>query len=195
MEQRATVSVSDNVIHCRGPWTLPNLAELERRGGMLRWPDAQTVIYDAGEVTAMDTGGAMMLQQSINGLRHMGRKASLRGLKPEFAELLQMVETQWSHLDREGAVPRVGWVERLTRAAQQRRESAVRVLAFLGESTIAFWRSIWSRSARDAENPERSSGVPNLILASCAIAQNSKKSLIKTAIGPAVLAAKNRALN
>lgn len=142
MEQQATISVSNNVIHCRGPWTLPNVAELERRGVMLRWPDAPSVIYDAGEVTAMDTSGALLLQQSINGLRHTGRKTSLRGLKPEFAQLLQIVETQWPHLDNGAAVRRAGWAERLTRVAEHRSESAVHALAFLGESSVAFCRSL-----------------------------------------------------
>ena len=142
VELRATVSVSDNVIHCRGPWTLPNLAALERRGGIFQWPDAPTVIYDAGEVTAMDTGGALLLHQSINRLRDTGQKASIRGLKPEFAELLQMVETQWPHLESGSVVRRIGLEERLARAVQHRKESAVRAFAFLGESTIAFWRSL-----------------------------------------------------
>jgi len=142
VEQQATISVSNNVIHCRGPWTLPNVAELERRGVMLRWPDAPSVIYDAGEVTAMDTSGALLLQQSINGLRHTGRKTSLRGLKPEFAQLLQIVETQWPHLDNGAAVRRAGWAERLTRVAEHRSESAVHALAFLGESSVAFCRSL-----------------------------------------------------
>jgi phospholipid/cholesterol/gamma-HCH transport system permease protein len=142
MEQQATISVSNNVIHCRGPWTLPNLAELDRLGGMLQWPDVPTVVYDAGEVTAMDTGGALLLQQSINGLRREGRRASLRGLKPEFAELLQMVETQWSHFDHEVAVHRAGWAERLTREARHRGDSVVGGLAFLGESTVALCRSL-----------------------------------------------------
>ena len=63
VEQQASISIKDNVIHCRGAWTLSNLSHLERGGQALRWPDAPTVFYDAGEVTAMDTGGALMLQR------------------------------------------------------------------------------------------------------------------------------------
>ena len=77
VEQQATISVSDNVVHCRGAWTLPNLIELERRSERLRWPDAPDVICDVGGVTAMDTGGALLLQRSINGLRRLGRTVSL----------------------------------------------------------------------------------------------------------------------
>ena len=142
MEQQATISVSDNVIHCRGPWILPNLAELEQHGGLLRGPDTPSVIYDVGEVTAMDTGGALLLHQNIAAVRRTGRHAFLQGLKPEFEQLLQLIETQWSQSERTVPVRRDGWVERLAQAVQWRRESAVHALAFVGESAVASWRSV-----------------------------------------------------
>jgi phospholipid/cholesterol/gamma-HCH transport system permease protein len=141
MEQ-ATISVKDNVIHCRGAWTLPNLSQLEQGGRALRWPDAPTVLYDAGEVTAMDTGGALMLQRCIDGLRRKGQQTSLQGLKPEFAELLRKVDAQWPRSDRGAAVRGTGWVEGLADVIQSRQASAIRALAFVGESTIAFGRAL-----------------------------------------------------
>lgn len=141
MEQ-ATISVKENVIHCRGSWTLPYLSQLERGGRTLRWPDASTVLYDAGEVTAMDTGGALILQRCIDGMRRKGRQTALQGLKPEFAELLRKVEAQWSGPEREAAVRRTTWTDSLMRAAQARQEAVVRALAFVGESTIAFGRAL-----------------------------------------------------
>lgn len=142
MEQQATISIEDNVIHCRGAWTLQNLSHLERRGQALRWPEAPTVLYDAGEVTAMDTGGALVLQRCIEGLRRKGQQTSLQGLKPEFAELLRRVEAQWPRPEREAASQEPRWVESLTRVVQSRQASTVRALAFVGESTIAFGRSL-----------------------------------------------------
>lgn len=141
MEQ-ATISVKDNVIHCRGAWTLPHLSQLERRGRALRWPDAPTVLYDAGEVTAMDTGGALVLQRCIDGVRRKGQQAALQGLKPEFAELLQRVEVQWSRPERRAAVSGTRWTDDFMRAVQSRQMSAIRALAFVGESTIALSRAL-----------------------------------------------------
>ncbi len=103
MEQQATISVEDNVIRCRGSWTLPNLSQLEQRGRALRWPDTPTVLYDAGEVTAMDTGGALILQRCIDGVRRKGQQTALQGLKPEFDELLRKVEVEWSRPEGRGA--------------------------------------------------------------------------------------------
>ncbi|WHZ27740.1 MAG: ABC transporter, permease protein (cluster 9, phospholipid) [Nitrospira sp.] len=137
----ATISVKDNVIHCRGSWTLPHLSQLERGGRALRWPDGPTVLYDAGEVTAMDTGGALILQRCIEGVRHKGQQTALQGLKPEFAELLRKVDAQWSPPEREASVgPK--WMESFAHAVQSRQASAIRALAFVGESTIAFSRAL-----------------------------------------------------
>ncbi len=90
----------------------------------------------------MDTGGALLLQRSIDSLRRTGRKTSLQGLKPEFAELLHMVETQWVRFDRGRTAHRAGWAVRLNRAAERFRDSATRTLAFLGESAITLSRSL-----------------------------------------------------
>lgn len=142
MERQATISVEDNVVHCRGAWTLPNLSQLERRGQGLRWPDAPTVLYDAGEVTAMDTGGALMLQRYINGLLHKGQQTSIRGLKPEFEQLLQKIKAQAIQGGRDAAIREANRVGSLAGTVQSWQASAVRALAFIGESTLALCASM-----------------------------------------------------
>ncbi|MBM4139049.1 MAG: MlaE family lipid ABC transporter permease subunit [Nitrospira sp.] len=139
VEQQATISVSGTVVHCRGTWTLSHLDELERASGELRYPDARDVTYEAGEVTAMDTGGALVLQQSINSLRRTGRTVSLRGLKPEFAELVQLINTRVS-LNHAAALRQDGWQERLSQNLQRRQKAILDRLAFIGETTVAFGR-------------------------------------------------------
>jgi phospholipid/cholesterol/gamma-HCH transport system permease protein len=144
MQEQATISVEDNVIRCRGAWILPNLAQLERGSRALRWPNVSSVLYDVGGVTAMDTGGALMLLRCISDIRRKGQQTSLEGLKPEFTELLRRIETQWPPLERGGTVRprRIRWTKALPQVVQARRASVLRALAFLGESTIAFGRSL-----------------------------------------------------
>ncbi len=142
MEPQATISVENNVIRCRGAWTLAHLSQLERRGQALRWPDSPTVLYDAGDVTAMDTGGALVLQRCIENVRRKGQQTSLQGLKPEFAELLRKVEAHWTRPGRETTVLGTSWLESLTRVVQSRQASVLRALAFVGESTITLGRAL-----------------------------------------------------
>jgi len=141
VEQRATISVSDNVVQCRGAWTLPYLSDLERRSRKIQWPDAHNVICDAGDVTAMDTGGALLLQRSLDGLRRMGRIVALQGLKPEFAELVRLVETRSSlnHTAGSGRAWREG---RIAKTVRSRKEAAIDAIEFLGETAVTFARAL-----------------------------------------------------
>lgn len=109
---------------------------------MLRWPDSPTVLYDVGEVCAMDTGGALVLQRCLDGVRRKGQQTALQGLKPEFEELLQKVDAQWSRPERGVAVRGTGWADGLARTLEARRIAAIRALSFVGESTIAFVRAL-----------------------------------------------------
>lgn len=138
----ATISVKDNVVLCRGAWTISNLSQLERRGQTLNWPTTPIVLYDAGDVTAMDTGGALVLQRWIDGLRRKGHQTTLQGLKPEFAELLSKVEAQWAQPKRDTATHGIRWMDGLVRFVVSRHTSVIRALAFVGESTIAFGQSL-----------------------------------------------------
>lgn len=142
MEQRASIHIADNVIHCRGRWILPNLADLERQIGALPWPEGGGVTYDANHLTAMDTGGAVLLHETITDGRRRGHQPSLRGLQPEFTALLQMVDAHRKERDSGHAARQPAWIERLGQTAWHQLESGVRGLAFLGESAVAFLHSI-----------------------------------------------------
>lgn len=141
MGQQGSISISHNVVHCRGAWTLPYLSDLERLSGRLRWPDARDVICDAGAVTAMDTGGALLLQRSLNDLRRLGRTVSLQGLKPEFAELVRLVETR-SSLNHTAGSRRARWEGRIAKTVRSRKEAALDAFEFLGETAVAFARAL-----------------------------------------------------
>ena len=141
MEQ-ATISVDGYMIHCRGAWTLPNLVQLERQIQTLRWPDVSDVEFDTEDVTAMDTGGALLLQRCLRSIPHNGPGSAPRGLQPEFADLLQKVQMQWPRPEQGAVAHGTSWAESLTRVVQSRQAAASRALAFIGESTIAFGRAL-----------------------------------------------------
>jgi phospholipid/cholesterol/gamma-HCH transport system permease protein len=142
MDPRASVAISENVIHCRGRWTLSSLTELQTQGKRLRWPESAQVVYDASQITALDTAGALLLQESMEMARNRGGEPALRGLRPEFTELLQQVGTQWGQVARDVVGQHTGWIVRIERGVRRHLDSAVRGLAFLGEITVAGGRAI-----------------------------------------------------
>ncbi|CUQ65630.1 ABC transporter permease [Candidatus Nitrospira inopinata] len=141
VEQQAIISVSDDVVQCRGAWTLSNLNDLERRIDRLGWPTASEVICDVGEVTAMDTGGALLLQRIESDLVRRGKAVSVQGLKPEFAELVRMVQAK-ARLNHASPAQQAGWEKPLVPSVKIGTDGVVRALAFLGETTVAIGRSL-----------------------------------------------------
>ena len=142
IQAQASIENIDNVIHCQGRWTLPNLADLERQIKALQWPDVGALTYDASRVTAMDTGGAVLLQETITDGRHRGQQLALRGLQQEFTKLLQMTGFEAKAKATVSFASRSGWIERLGQSVWHQLESGIRGLAFLGESTVAFLHAV-----------------------------------------------------
>ena len=89
----------------------------------------------------MDTGGAVMLQRMVMQVRGEGGHLSIEGLRPEFADILHMVSSNWEQTAIPGSRPQ-GWVERLNRVLLERIRQGEKALAFIGESTIGIWRSL-----------------------------------------------------
>ncbi len=139
---QASVTIDENVIRCRGRWTMPYLDALRRQDGSIRWPETRQIVYDAGQITAMDTGGALLLQESLAMAKSRGCIPTLEGLKPEFTELLELVGAQRNRIGRAREERPAGLVERYERSLRRHAASAVLGLAFLGESAVAQARAV-----------------------------------------------------
>ncbi len=148
--KQATITLQDQrLIQFEGRWTVQDMPELERRFDSISWPDVPALVCDASGIAAMDTGGAVLLQRTLNHLRKKGRQVALRGLRPEFAELLEMVSTNWGKVQPTAVRVSPQWLERVGLIAWDRVQQGINGLAFLGESTVAMVRSLISpRSIR-----------------------------------------------
>lgn len=129
------------VLRCEGAWTIPNVADLDRRLALVQWPRAAEMACDASAITAMDTGGAVLLQRLVVQIRQQGGRLSIEGLRPEFADILRIVSSNWDQR-RVPAETRGGWSAHLNRLLVERSRQAVRALGFVGESTIGIWLSL-----------------------------------------------------
>ena len=83
------------VLRCEGAWTIPHLADLDHRLAAVQWPRAAEMACDASAITAMDTGGAVLLQRLAVQLRQQGGRFVIEGLRPEFADILRIVSSNW----------------------------------------------------------------------------------------------------
>jgi phospholipid/cholesterol/gamma-HCH transport system permease protein len=131
----------DGLVLCEGSWTIQYLMELASILAAMRWPEAADLVFDGEQITAMDTGGALLLQRALTQLRGQGRQVSLEGLRPEFAELLQSVASNWGRI-KAGPARTPPFVERLNRLGTAQGQQALKALEFIGESTVAVWRTL-----------------------------------------------------
>ena len=120
-----------SVFRCEGSWTIPNLAALARTLAAAQWPRTPELTCDATRITAMDTGGAVVLHRLVMQLRQAGRHVSIAGLRPEFTEIVTMVSSNWNRVEL-SAVVRRGWIEQFRRARRERTQQALKGLEFIG---------------------------------------------------------------
>ncbi|HEY5292734.1 MAG TPA: MlaE family lipid ABC transporter permease subunit [Burkholderiales bacterium] len=126
-------------VRCAGAWVLRGIEPLEHRLARVPWPDDGELLIDASGVTAMDTSGAWMLHRTMRALQEHGHSVRVRGLRPEFEALLQLIASRSVTLEP-AIVPGV-----LARIGQQSWRSllnALGMLSFLGENAVMLLRSL-----------------------------------------------------
>ena len=123
-----------------GSWTASGIGAVERRLESVRVPSKTEAVADGARIEALDTAGAWVLQRLLQRLRDEGVVVSLRGLRPEFAKLLEVVA---QHVADPGDKPARAErqsptaLERIGRSAEAAFEQTVALLGFVGESAVA----------------------------------------------------------
>lgn len=124
---------------CAGPWTLSHLSRIERQLEEIAWPQRDELRWDAQEITAMDTGGAVVLHRALDHLRRRGHRVVIEGLRSEFEDLLRMVEANVARTTSASRRTR-SWAARVQETLTLRIGRFLAGLAFLGESALTWVR-------------------------------------------------------
>jgi len=132
---------SPQALALSGSWTARGLAAIEPQFDALSAPAAGAPTVDGSQIAALDTAGAWVLHQLLLRLGNGGPAAQIRGLRPEFAKLLAVVEDhvaeQAGH-PAPAASPPPTALARVGRGAADAAGQAVAMLGFVGESAAAF---------------------------------------------------------
>jgi len=128
-------------LRCAGAWVLRGIAGLEQRLEALQWPRAGELMIDASAVTAMDTSGAWLLHRTMRALQGRGRAVQLRGLRPGFDAVLQLVAER-AGITRTAALGAPGMLYRIGQASWRGLLNALGLVAFLGEAAVLLARSL-----------------------------------------------------
>ncbi len=128
-----------------GSWTVRGIGALQHQLRSVRVSSSTEAVADGTRIEALDTAGAWVLQKLLLRLRAEGIAVSVRGLRPEFARLLDAAEQQSA--GNTGAVVPVGSASRSTlegmgRSTQAALEQFIALLGFVGEGAVALAGSV-----------------------------------------------------
>jgi phospholipid/cholesterol/gamma-HCH transport system permease protein len=127
----------DGTLGCGGAWTLAHLADLERQILFLPKTITGAINCQAGAIEALDTGGAWLLQRTLNNFEHQCGPIALNGLSADFAMLMQTVARSWSLSESPQGMLTTGWLERIGRFAWSYVDHFHSALVFIGEAVVS----------------------------------------------------------
>ncbi len=137
-----TASVPNSVhVRCAGAWTVQGIAPVEQRMVALASSATGKYVIDVSAVTVLDTAGAWMLHRTIRTLEQRGATVRTEGLQPKFSTLLQLIAARAGTTEYAAPV-KVGLLASIGQRAWHSLLGFSGMLAFIGESAIAFLRSL-----------------------------------------------------
>ncbi len=117
-----------------GCWTAFGIGPLERQLDTLPGADKDNIVIDGARVEALDTAGVWVLQQLIQRLRDSGAAPTLRGWRPEFTRLIDLIAQ--TPPVTPPPVRRQPVLERIGRATGAALEQLYALLSFVGETAL-----------------------------------------------------------
>lgn len=137
----ASLAPTPGGLRLAGRWNAQGLGGLPAQIAGLQLPPAGCLEADASAITALDTGGAWLLRKLLRRLDDAGCSVALQGLQPAFAGLLALTVLPPA---APPAAPRQKptALEDLGRRSAAVAEEGAALLSFVGETALAFGRSL-----------------------------------------------------
>src|SRR5688572_9510085 len=145
VEPAAIVQPTPQDLALSGCWTARGIGAIEQQLELVRVPATTEAIADGARIEALDTAGAWVLQKLLLRLRDEGTVVSVRGLRPEFARMLEVVAqhvASQAGKPAPAARPPPKALERIGRSAAVAFEQTLALLSFVGECALALASSI-----------------------------------------------------
>ncbi len=136
---------SPHELSLSGCWTARGLGAIEHQLNAVRLPANTPAVADGAQIEALDSAGAWLLQKLLLRLQKAGAEVTLRGLRPQFAKLLDVVVQQVAEQTDKSppsAKPAPSTLERIGRGAGAMAQETLALLSFVGECAIALFGCI-----------------------------------------------------
>jgi phospholipid/cholesterol/gamma-HCH transport system permease protein len=123
-----------------GFWTARGIGLIERQLETVRLESKTDAVADGTRIEALDTAGAWVLHKLLMRLRGGNVVVTVRGLRPRFAKLLDLVAQQTAAAAANpipARIPPATSIERIGRGSEAVLSQAIALLAFVGENAHA----------------------------------------------------------
>lgn len=140
----ATIEIdrADNIVRCSGAWALSGISMLEASLDKLAWPETQAMQFDIAGISTLDTAGAWLLLRTIRKFEQDGRQVTLQGLHPEHEAMLNVIRPVDLTGGSSAPTPKISFPEKIGMMAWPHFQQLTGMLGFLGETSLAFLRSV-----------------------------------------------------
>jgi phospholipid/cholesterol/gamma-HCH transport system permease protein len=139
---RAEPSVYGERLACGGDWTVHGTGGLSARLAQLAPTGIPRVVLDCAGIDAFDTAGAWLLVDLVRRRAAAGQTVVVENLRAEYQVLLKLVEARAPQAAPAPRPRQFGPIEQLGYRTWRHFDEARGMLAFLGESTLAFLRRV-----------------------------------------------------
>ncbi len=123
-----------------GSWTAVGLGDMEQGVAALKVPAGQPTVADGAQIDSLDSAGAWLVQALVLRLQREGSAVSLRGLRPQFKDLMDSVAahvaTQAGQTAAANPVQR-SLLQRLGQHTADAAGQALAVVTMVGEVAVA----------------------------------------------------------
>ena len=130
------------VIRLNGAWTLPHLATLERRVADVGRTVTGPVRVEGDDLDELDTAGVWMLRDLRRKLTARNVAVTFADLPEQYQALLEFVDERLDDVEETPKPERTNFLERLGRMTWGQTLDLLTLLAFVGETAVAFGRQI-----------------------------------------------------
>lgn len=133
--EKATIDIHADEISLAGSWDLHGIASLASHLDHMDWPDNKEIIFNAAEITQMDSAGAWLLHQCERQLTERNSHFSYKNFNEHYKQTLALVNKDAKAIEE--SVPpeteKESLLYRIGKNTYDRVEHALNFLSLIGE--------------------------------------------------------------
>jgi phospholipid/cholesterol/gamma-HCH transport system permease protein len=136
------ISADQAELHFKGDWTIAGIVNLEPQLKSYAAQISQKTTLNASHITALDSAGALILQNFLDKAKSLGKSITVIGLTERFQSLLSLITQETDIIHHIPAAPRLpNFVYLLGQWSVTKWTVLMNFLTFLGEVTSTVFRS------------------------------------------------------